>query len=460
MLSMIAGVAGRIFGAANAARALTKPGGLGRAYKRAKVGAARAFNAAAGGKPSAAATRMAERGGEREGFLDRIWKIDSAVALFERIVGKLSSLTSTFVHTIQVSAVGGPHSDLRRVWYLTCAAAFGRFRNRIGATGYLEYQLEAAWDITGKATMVTLGYTVSGILPQADQAIRGALDAPTSSLRFGLSTAFPQIAAAWVALEGASRSATPTTGPATRIVAGGIDGARELLFRGPDQVTVGGNWPAFVTGSSAVARDGEYREVPVASIVELGEFLIDRLAGPGGPARPNLFRELPFVSVRNSEDVVTAVPVGQIADLARDPNFLTRYTGSTGPVAFYGGTFGGFPRVPRMPDSGRVITSGEKFHPDVQPPKPPTDGHSRCSALQLVTLALHAPCHAPESVVPTNVTANTKGFFVQGADDTDTPLAQVPIPPAATAAATALFPTLGLSTSPRVDNSVPRVTEE
>jgi hypothetical protein len=59
--------------------------------------------------------------------------------------------------------VGGPNADLRRVWYLCVAAAFGRYRNRVGATGAVEYQIECAWDVTGKSTMVTLGYTLSGI---------------------------------------------------------------------------------------------------------------------------------------------------------------------------------------------------------------------------------------------------------------------------------------------------------
>jgi hypothetical protein len=70
--------------------------------------------------------------------------------------------------------------------------------------------------------------------------------------------------------------------------------------------------------------------------------------------------------------------------------------------------------VPVLPDDGRVITTGEKNDPRVQPPKPPYDGVSRGGALSLIAQHLQNPCECVDAphCVGNNQEALSKGFYI------------------------------------------------
>lgn len=356
----------------------------------------------------------------KEAALDKAWKIDSAVSLFERLLDKMSSLTATAIHTIQVTAVGGPNADLRRVWYLCVAAAFGRYRNRVGATGAVEYQIECAWDVTGKTTMVTLGYTLSGLTGNVGRDV--VTPAAGALTVFGAALVGGRVAGEWVRREGKAAPPGGSSTGAVRTVSGGAAGVVDLIQRGPDQVTVGAAWPTFlrrvpvVGGSSGVAERNRGRYDPAfdgrSTLVALGEYVRTRFGGAGGPDRPNVLRELPWSTNLGSQPAI-AVPVGAVADLFRDRNYHKRFEGQTGPYSWILSAGIG---APLLPDAGRVITTGEKYDPDVQPPRPQTDGLSRGSLVELVTLALEDPCKAPIKVAPDDTVVAPKGVRIHAPD--------------------------------------------
>ena len=80
--------------------------------------------------------------------------------LFDRAMSKVNANAPTFTHSITVSCQGGPLADLRRVYYLALAAAFGRWSN--GVAGELKgstTSMVAHIDVTGKAVAVNISYT-------------------------------------------------------------------------------------------------------------------------------------------------------------------------------------------------------------------------------------------------------------------------------------------------------------
>lgn len=456
--------AGLVAGGGGRAAALSQIK-AGRAVLRNPNSSVAARRAAKQSIAEARASKHASPRDRAQEAMHKLWAADSATALFERITSKLKEWTSTFVHTIQVSAIGGPNADLRRTWFLACAAAFGRFRNRVGGTGSLEYQLEATWDVTGKAVMVTLGYTMQGLLHQAQDGLT-----PDEGSFAGRLFGGESLRLAWGALEGSAPGVAPT-GPATRAVTGSIDGARELLMRGPDQVTVGGGWPMFTRTTSVAERSASESRIDgnfvLHQLAPLGEYFVRRFGGPGGPDRPNVLRERPWVVTGSNGALATALPVGQVADLGSFPDFFSRYGGARQPFTIVGvanvdGKKVGF--LPVLPDAGRVITTGEKYHPDVQSPRPAADGFSRLTPLQLVTLALEDPCRAPATVAPTDTPVGHKGVRLEEAlkasfDPLNRPIFTAPVSAAEAAVADTAAALLS-GIVPTLDNASPRITED
>lgn len=360
-----------------AGRAASAAGSIGRAaagaLSRKSIGsiAKRVGRGLLGAKKFKAASRK----WRQASLLDRVWIAESALNMAETIKSKFDGNLPSFAHTISVAVRGGPEADLRRIWYLCLSAAFGRYRNR--ALSVQQVQLEATWDITGKACSVTIGYSTSGLVDQVSRLASNTLALPT--------------------------------------VATGIG----LIQRGPDQVTVGGNWPAFMfthtqrTNVSQTATNismiGGLLLNPVAAIPLLvtvprllrlqdTSFQINtdtagsdwtyqqgscssraplplQIFGGSGGLRPDVFRELPRIRMLD-----TLLPWRRVL-----PNGQNT-TVSFGSVQSFTG------KIPVLPDDGRLITTGEKLDPRAQNPRPQLDGIGRSSAIQLVTQALQSPC--------------------------------------------------------------------
>lgn len=290
--------------------------------------------------------------------LDRLWGAEARWNLAERALGTLKDVVlPTAVHAISVSVVGGPAADLRRVWYLALAASFGRYR-RSTIRGAYSLQIKAVWDITGKAAGITLAYATTTI---GDQALSSAA-ALLPALRVGTAGALAGLA---LVAEGG------------RIT----DGVAQLFQRGPDQWTQGGDWPnalltpeqllSRITGSArgpavehtawAVTDGADVRTTRYRAFTGPNETgMIDREVA-GGADNPGVpYPKLPYSKV--NPDSTAGNNTAETDLTADDP--------------------------PQLPDYNRIITTGYKMDPAVQPPRPPGDGLSRGSLVQLVTAAL------------------------------------------------------------------------
>lgn len=301
---------------------------------------------------------------ERGDVYQTIGKLD----LFRQAYGALRSGLPGFQHSIQCTVVGGPDTNIRRLWYLCVAVVYGRFRNRV-RTEYAPVASDSTWDITGKAVSMELNYHMNALN--------------------GLSTDRPE----------AAYSDPGENAPA-------------FLARGPEQLTVGGGWDTvFNPLVSRVHRDrptgdptranwlasptgmergfGFFREAAVFTMRVVGE---QGDGGLGGIKQIDVLNELPvggfqtfrgtFVTLAASKLVVRAYPMR-----VQFPDRGLGFPGAT--VSTPGAT------LPYLPDEGRVITTNEKNDPRVQPTKPHIDGSSRSSLLALVSAALQQPCYLP-----------------------------------------------------------------
>lgn len=301
----------------------------------------------------------------------RLFAVDLATGMMGKLYAKVSGLMPAFSHAISVSIRGGPEADLRRIWYLCLAAAFGRYRNRV--LGVQQVHLDATWDITGKACSVTIGYVNNGFIDRLSEF--------TSE-----SKVFP--------IEGS---------------------ALGFLQRGPDQVTIGGNWPDFALtltqqsfsvfgvrvrgGALAAGRAFVGTAAEIAKLLKLqsdvsrintnplagdnwavvigtcgtAPLLLQVFAGSGSQ-QPDVFRELPRIN-----GALTYLPWRRVW-----PN------GQLGLIGL--GSTQSLRIAPNLPDDGRLITTGEKLDPRVQHPRPQIDGVGRSSTMALVSQALNQPC--------------------------------------------------------------------
>jgi len=340
---------------------------------------------------------------------------------------ELGTNIPSFFHSITVEVVGGPGADLRRCWYLALAACFGRYRR--GLKGISGRTMSAQWDITGKSVSVTMSYTFSGLLENT----------------FNLLT------------DKFSRS--------------GI----EMFHEGPDQLTIGAGWPTFFY-TSRQAISSTYGGIRTGIGARLGSFitgntgitrwpdwmLLDDGQGtaPGTPppgtagvvgANPTANYDLPPEYTVDPADSTSAQGVvwsityagfftpssatypyvvnGRFDMKTYPPDVFREHPyGNTSAKGF---TFAvrtnqpaqyhqwdlvntGGKRAPRLDDDGRVITTGEKWDPLVQNPRPPVDGLIKGSLLAMIAQSLSSPGYlvgAPPSVGG-RAPIGFKGLFV------------------------------------------------
>lgn len=158
--------------------------------------------------------------------LNKLWSFQTKLGLLGTIYDFTEAQFPTFTHTIAVSVIGGPKSDMRRIWQLCLSTAFGRYRQG-GRTGIQAGHLEATWDITSKSCQVVIGYVNSGI----EGAISGA----------------------------GSLAATAILNPAGALLAGGIQAIAgpttgDFLYQGPTQETVGGDTLSWLNADGVYAN--------------------------------------------------------------------------------------------------------------------------------------------------------------------------------------------------------------
>lgn len=312
---------------------------------------------------------------EREDLTNRLFGVQVGWDLFDKAASKARGNLPTFTHSITVTCVGGPLADLRRTYYLALATAFGRWSNGVAGELSGSYKaLHAHVDVTGKSVVVNLSYSTLAAV-QAVKSVAGAEDVPL-----------------------------------------------QIIQRGPDQVTIGGQWPSFLqltTKGSSTIKTGIVGSVLGGLAFGLPGAIVGGIVGvaaansgssatatgsavlvkrspaliPGCPARgyspvvliedgkaPSVYAELPY-PLDNNEG--WRIPFGQLT--------------AGGPSGSMIRSTGALTSVP-LPDAGRVITTGEKRHPLVQPPKPPLDGATRSSLVALVSQALSSPCYLPAPV--------------------------------------------------------------
>lgn len=282
-------------------------------------------------------------GGASEDRLTRLWSLQSRLQIFGSLYGTIESQLPTFTHTIAVSVIGGPKSDMRRIWQLCLSTAFGRYR-QAGRTGLQAGQLDATWDITGKSCQVIISYVNSGI----EGALAGA--------GIGLKTALannPLGTAGAVAIPG---------GLGVGVVAGAnVATVGDFLYQGPTQETVGGDTLSWLNVDGVLANAAVTGGIGGAAGAVVGGILTRSITG---------------VKKGAELGVITGAVLG----------------------AATGAIVASIQNRPALPDSNRVITTANKVNPNVQPPKPSGDGVSRTFPyLALVANALNSPCYLPAS---------------------------------------------------------------
>jgi hypothetical protein len=318
------------------------------------------------------------------------FNLDAAFNLAGRVFTAAGSFFSEFQGAITVRVVGGPHADIRRIWYLALAAAFGRYRNRTDdSLASIAYQ--GTWDVTGKAVQIEIAYTLSRFNQAAFSKTRPSAFEAQDGTIYDYGDHFPNSAP-----EVKAFLVDPSASAYT------------YIQRGPEQLTVGAHLPHWLQN-----RD---RTGPVVQGNDKNAWQGPECA-KGRPVNP----EKVFVH--------STALVGMRGVNREWPRGNNRYAGFfTGypyrvmtPVSDRGATGLTRDRVAKidqegdinLPDDGRVITTADKTDPLVQPPQPPSDGSSRSSLVALVAQALTQPCMLPPSPPCTRVhRGGTSGRFV------------------------------------------------
>ena len=307
----------------------------------------------------------------------------------------LDATLPTFQHSIKVAVTGGPKSQIRRLWYLCLSAAFGRYRNRV-ALALCPLDFSAHWDITGKSVSVEILYHTNTISNSAS-----------------LSTVL---------------TGGPLNAPSTNIYA--------KLAYGPEQLTVGGSWPLFLTPFGAAGGG------PMGTYVTPSGIPTGFSATAQCPlATTPVTTQISYTNVGTDRDTGYGVPGGGVAfngpianvlvEVGRGPGIIT----GPFPMVFFGSypwlgsgplfgpafapldtgdrvTLTGLTTLPTLPDDGRVITTCEPNDPLTQPPRPIVDGQLRSSLMALVAQALGNPCFLPSSVPCTLTPTVSAGEYV------------------------------------------------
>lgn len=330
---------------------------------------------------------MAGRGVRRTANFatENYWVLDS-------ILSKVSDNLDSFTHAITVKVVGGPAADLRRVYYLACAAAFGRYSRGVTRVGGSYFEMSCSADITDKSVQITIGYN-TGLLGDV----------------------------------GRSQSSGPVRTPL------------DVMFDGPDQVTIGRGWAVpFFTSSGVgsryanvtpgtVIRGGGVKTIPLTSMYDAPEDIkvdqgglvitIDQGRNVWQVDQPEVLRLLrvpvivfrPYAWEPINPDVLREIAVTKTGTRT----FYLRRVAPTNLRAFTEVRTTDNAAVPVLPDDGRLITTGETRDPRVQPPRPPVDGIARGSILSLTVQALTEPGYLPGLPRLTSVPLATGGFYLE-----------------------------------------------
>lgn len=343
-------------------------------------------------------------------------RTSSVIDLMDTVTAGLLPNTK-YCHTITVSVKGGPEASLRRCWFLCISALFGRRRRGIEA--FWAEALNAQWDITGKTVTATISYATSSLTDP------------------------------WI-------NVIDTQNPYA------------MLQRGPDQVTIGAGWESYylmfnqqAQGTGLPKIGLQWARMIGGKLGIAGPLVPDAGPLPGqfeDPLVPNKFNKDPRVlgqlppfldpkvdadlmtigwrvmkgdndalqpmfaavfqpwTVRTVTHCLAELPINNV-DIRLLPQLLPYRSHSPAPLdgiryVTRGGLLG---VIPRLPDEGRVITTGEKLDPRVQPVKPPVDGLSRGHLLMMVSAALGDPgvlVEAPKNLVNNTQPIGSEGLYV------------------------------------------------
>ncbi len=365
------------------------------ARSSARAVAQRAAAGAAAKQAATSAAGQAAKGGffgaAKQGIAEA-----TAYGLMQRLLGLIDKSTPSFVHHIVVKVSAGPAGDLRAAYYLACAAAFGRFGRGVTRTTGSYFEMSCQTNVMEKDVTVTIGYH------------------------------------------------TALMGQVNRAVTGGRD-EYDVIFDGPDQLTVGAGWNSSFFGSKSSGLN-----YPQGTTYKIrGGIAVPVAPIPGGVRLPpvGLLAQDPLL-LGNDYNPDQLLPFRWLvpqADARRtDPTliaFLQPFRGralpaslpsvyreaqcrvSTGLVFFlrnhspisqdaYTRVFttpAG--RIPVLPDDGRIITTGETDNPLVQPPRPPVDGISRGDLIRMTIAALSDPGILPPLPDLTETPINTSGAY-------------------------------------------------
>ena len=360
--------------------------------------------AGAGGRATvrgAASATSGNAGAAGSSRLEKLWARQTALDLFTRYTGASpQDWLNSQTHAISVAVKGGPEADLRRTWYLCLAILFGRYRNS-GVRTIQGGMFEAEWDITGKAVSASLVYSTSGTGGLAAGSLRAHVQRGPDQVTVGGS---------WPAMfTTLSQTAAPVINALPALADWGVFGLSGMLV---SRLTPGFQPPKAATEIVITPTTGTLHASPwILASGEVGcnpaaapSVKIIRFGGFNGRIA-SVYREIP----RSGDGGNTIrLPWRRVVpDAMRDASYSTQGTGLFSPSSV---------QLPALPDDGRLITTGEKYDPRVQNPRPPIDGVSRGSLVALVAQALNQPCFLtaapPCGLVPLGTNAEAPGLRV------------------------------------------------
>ncbi len=259
--------------------------------------------------------------------------------------------------------------------------------------------MQATWDVSGKACQIELVYTANTIVGTLTGITTAASSVASDLLRVGAVLfgipGLPALAggAPVGGVVAPAGGATPKNDPLA------------LVHIGPDQLSIGAGWPDFlrntgqadavlVLGGGDPVEGSTFRD----SIAKIAPFYRLVEAVPNDLFPRNLLREHPLGVLTAGAFRVTSMPyraVGLIGGAVRTTSAPISKTAS-----------------PTLPDDGRIVTTGEKTHPIVQPPRPILDGATRTSMVTLFAAILQTPCFLPDAAPITSTPLYSPGLFV------------------------------------------------
>ena len=415
MWGAIVGAVGRAVGGASAraaagatTRAAASRGAASSAARTAKRAPTAANKAAArrAGRTAAADQRAADEAGRVHDRNDRV------IDMLNQSTGALEKSQNYFSHAITVTVQGGPKASLRRCWFLCVAAVFGRRARAVEAVW--GETMNAQWDITGKSVTCTLAYTT------------GSMNDPWTNFDTQHPGAMLQRGPDQVTIGGGWSRAYMTLNQQTMSFFGlnkGLDRARmvggQLVF---DPTTPLNSLPGELTDPTTLNKLGVAPgAVYTTSVGQLYAVSLDPAAGAEGwridkppvdALQPRPIALVQPFTVVQTNNALSEMPVRITGSSTEALPYQAHKPESAGPGLVYVFRGGDTGIVPRLPDDGRVITTGEKLDRRVQPPRPPVDGTSRGHLLVMVAAALSSPGQLVPA--PPNYPDNTESLAAEG----------------------------------------------